>query len=108
MLVSDWLDLWPIQTPQSTSIKKPLKSNERRLKNAEKTNADLVVQVTQILINSKKSLLDFNFWLRNTCLYLNFKLKNEKQRVLMVEERFSELADNHGELIKSSLDSTSL
>merc|ERR1711917_146770 len=47
------------------------KSNERRLKNAEKTNADLVVQ-----------------------------LKNEKQRVLMVEERFSELADNHGELIK--------
>ena len=51
MLVSDWLDLWPIQTPQSTSIKKPLKSNERRLKNAEKTNADLVVQVIQILIN---------------------------------------------------------
>jgi len=47
------------------------KSNERRLKNAEKTNADLVIQ-----------------------------LKNEKQRVLMVEERFSELADNHGELIK--------
>ena len=66
MLVSDWLDLWPIQTPQSTSIKKPLKSNERRLKNAEKTNADLVVQVIQILI------LDFNFWLRDTCLYLNF------------------------------------
>ena len=27
-------------------FKKPFKSNERRLKNAEKTNADLVVQVT--------------------------------------------------------------
>ena len=64
MLVSDWLDLWPIQTPQSTSMKKPLKSNERRLKNAEKTNADLVVQVIQILI--------LDFWLRDTCLYLNF------------------------------------
>merc|ERR1711970_1593864 len=47
------------------------KSNERRLKNAEKTNADLVLQ-----------------------------LKNERQRVQMVEDRFGELSDNHGELIK--------
>ena len=40
----------------------------------------------------------------NTYIHPQFKLKNEKQRVLMVEERFSELADNHGELIKSSLE----